>query len=123
MHLLDFFEVGANTATTPPTPSPCRHPNIVHLLDIFEVDANTFATVLELCPGGDLDSHLKEHTVCVWEGRGEEARCALGEGRLARRLPQSCERLSTPLPPSLPDAARARGARHYGAGLCGPRLP
>ncbi|KAI8467739.1 MAG: kinase-like domain-containing protein [Monoraphidium minutum] len=39
-----------------------RHPNIVGLLDIFEVDANTFATVLELCPGGDLDTHLKEHT-------------------------------------------------------------
>lgn len=35
----------------------------MHLLDIFEVDANTFATVLELCPGGDLDSHLKEHGV------------------------------------------------------------
>ncbi len=61
--------------TQPPTrptnqPSihpPPRHPNIVNLLDIFEVDANTFATVLELCPGGDLDTHLKEHSVgCVW---------------------------------------------------------
>lgn len=33
------------------------------LLDIFEVDANTFATVLQLCTGGDLDTHLKEHGV------------------------------------------------------------
>lgn len=36
-----------------------EHPNICELRDIFEVDANTFATVLEHCPGGDLDSHLK----------------------------------------------------------------
>lgn len=35
------------------------HPNICELRDIFEVDASTFATVLEHCPGGDLDSHLK----------------------------------------------------------------
>ncbi len=37
------------------------HARIVALLDIFEIDANTFATVLELCTGGDLDTHLKEH--------------------------------------------------------------
>lgn len=40
-----------------------QHPLIVALLDIFELDANSFATVLELCTGGDLDCHLKEHTV------------------------------------------------------------
>lgn len=40
------------------------HARIVALLDIFEIDANTFATVLELCTGGDLDTHLKEHQVC-----------------------------------------------------------
>ena len=40
-----------------------QHPTIVALLDIFELDANSFATVLELCTGGDLDGHLKEHTV------------------------------------------------------------
>jgi tousled-like kinase len=39
------------------------HPNIVALRDIFEVDNNTFATVLEMCTGGDLDTHLKEHNV------------------------------------------------------------
>ncbi|EIE19774.1 kinase-like protein [Coccomyxa subellipsoidea C-169] len=39
------------------------HARIVALLDIFEIDANTFATVLELCTGGDLDTHLKEHQV------------------------------------------------------------
>lgn len=40
-----------------------RHARIVALLDIFEVDVNTFATVLELCRGHDLDSHLKDHQV------------------------------------------------------------
>ena len=39
------------------------HPRIVALLDIFEIDAHTFATVLDLCTGGDLDTHLKEHQV------------------------------------------------------------
>ena len=38
-----------------------QHPRIVAFLDIFELDANSFATVLELCSGGDLDTHLKEH--------------------------------------------------------------
>ena len=42
-----------------------QHPLIVALLDIFELDANSFATVLELCTGGDLDGHLKEHTVGI----------------------------------------------------------
>ena len=33
------------------------------LLDIFEIDTHTFATVLETCRGGDLESYLKEHQV------------------------------------------------------------
>lgn len=37
------------------------HPRVVGLLDIFEVDDSTFATVLEVCNGGDLESHLREH--------------------------------------------------------------
>ncbi|KAK9790331.1 hypothetical protein WJX73_000944 [Symbiochloris irregularis] len=40
-----------------------QHPRIVSLMDIFEIDAHTFATVLELCPGGELESYLKEHQV------------------------------------------------------------
>jgi tousled-like kinase len=40
-----------------------NHPRIVSLLDIFEIDNNTFATVLELCTGGDLDSYIKQHEV------------------------------------------------------------
>ena len=36
-----------------------RHGAVVALHDIFEVDAGTFATVLELCEGGDLDAHLR----------------------------------------------------------------
>ena len=38
-----------------------HHPRIVSLLDIFEIDNNTFATVLEHCPGGDLEGYVKEH--------------------------------------------------------------
>eukprot|EP00891_Asterochloris_glomerata_P008382 jgi/Astpho2/8382/e_gw1.00122.67.1_t len=40
-----------------------RHPRVVACLDLIEVDSNTFASILELCPGGDLDSHLQEHQV------------------------------------------------------------
>ena len=39
------------------------HARIVALMDIFEVDPDTFATVLALCPGGDLEDHLREHQV------------------------------------------------------------
>ncbi len=38
-----------------------RHASIVALTDLFEIDAAAFATVLELCPGGDLDAHLQRH--------------------------------------------------------------
>ena len=41
------------------------HPRIVGLLDIFEIDTHTFATVLETCRGGDLESYLKEHQVNI----------------------------------------------------------
>ena len=41
----------------------CRHPRVVACLDLIEVDNNTFASILELCPGGDLDGHLQEHQV------------------------------------------------------------
>ena len=36
---------------------------MVACLDLIEVDNNSFASILELCPGGDLDSHLQEHQV------------------------------------------------------------
>lgn len=36
---------------------------MVALLDVLEIDMDTFATVLELCEGGDLDSLLREHGV------------------------------------------------------------
>lgn len=38
-----------------------HHSKIVQLLDIFEIDNNTFATVLELCTGGDLETYTREH--------------------------------------------------------------
>ena len=40
-----------------------KHPRIVALLDIFELDSDSFAMVMEFCPGGDLDTYLKEHVV------------------------------------------------------------
>ena len=36
-----------------------RHRRIAQFLDVFEIDANTFATVMELCEGGDLDQRLR----------------------------------------------------------------
>ena len=39
------------------------HARVVRLTDVFEIDDDTFATVLEHCPGGDLESHLKTHGV------------------------------------------------------------
>lgn len=51
------------TPTHPLLPPP-RQRRIVNCLDIFEIDNNTFATVLDLCEGGDLDSYLKLHEVC-----------------------------------------------------------
>ena len=35
------------------------HPYEVRLHDVFEIDASSFATVLEMCQGGDLDQRLK----------------------------------------------------------------
>ena len=49
---------------------------MVGLLDIFELDSCTFATVLELCEGGDLDSHLQSHHVSF--GRHGQNSCLLG---------------------------------------------
>ena len=43
-----------------------RHASIVALTDLFEIDAAAFATVLERCPGGDLDAHLQRHQACSW---------------------------------------------------------
>jgi UDP-N-acetylmuramyl tripeptide synthase len=46
------------------------HKRVVRLLDVFEMSAASFATVLELCTGGDLDVLLKTNRclpekVCV----------------------------------------------------------
>eukprot|EP00906_Rhabdomonas_costata_P012925 RCo018570 len=38
-----------------------NHPRVVKLYDMFEIDAETFATVLEFCPGIDLDLYLKKN--------------------------------------------------------------
>lgn len=45
-----------------------KHNHIVGLVDILEVDANCFATVLDYCEGGDLDTLLREHTVSLHMG-------------------------------------------------------
>ncbi|CAM9476142.1 unnamed protein product, partial [Chrysoparadoxa australica] len=36
-----------------------RHPKVVSLLDVFEINHDSFATVLEYCPGTDLEQKLK----------------------------------------------------------------
>jgi len=38
-----------------------NHPRVVKFLGVFEIDESTFATVLEYCAGGDLDTYLKKH--------------------------------------------------------------
>jgi tousled-like kinase len=38
-----------------------NHPRVVKLYDMFEIDSDTFATVLEYCPGIDLDIYLKKN--------------------------------------------------------------
>lgn len=57
---------------------------MVGLLDIFELDSCTFATVLELCEGGDLDSHLQNHHVSL-EHRAQTS-CLLGGEQVARAV-------------------------------------
>lgn len=36
------------------------HPKVVRLYDVFEINNDCFCTVLEMCGGGDLDSHIKQ---------------------------------------------------------------
>ncbi|XP_071495579.1 serine/threonine-protein kinase tousled-like 2 isoform X1 [Diadema antillarum] len=49
------------------------HMRIVKLYDVFEIDSNSFCTVLEFCPGNDLDFHLKQHKLMP----EREARCII----------------------------------------------
>eukprot|EP00727_Mastigamoeba_balamuthi_P005931 m51a1_g1958 putative serine threonine-protein kinase tousled-like 2-like (215) ;mRNA; r:1057416-1060596 len=49
------------------------HPKIVRLFDVFEIDDNNFCTVLEYCPGGDLENYLKQHKTIP----EKEARCII----------------------------------------------
>lgn len=44
------------------------HPRVVRLLDIFEIDDHSFGTVQEVCEGGDLDWHLKQHQARAEKG-------------------------------------------------------
>jgi len=37
------------------------HPHIVQLLDVIDLNNESFATVLEYCPGHDLDRYIKQH--------------------------------------------------------------
>lgn len=53
------------------------------LLDVLEIDVDTFATVLELCEGGDLDGLLREHKACGGvghTGRGGGRGAVEGDG-------------------------------------------
>eukprot|EP00983_Pelagomonas_calceolata_P104371 1159016-Pelagomonas_calceolata.AAC.5 len=40
-----------------------RHAHVVGLVDVLEISNESFATVLEYCEGGDLDSLLRDHGV------------------------------------------------------------
>eukprot|EP00056_Hartaetosiga_gracilis_P005723 m.88147 g.88147 ORF g.88147 m.88147 type:complete len:703 (-) comp12260_c1_seq3:4716-6824(-) len=49
-----------------------HNPHVVELYDVFEIDANSFCTVLEYCPGQDLDFLLKqEHRLTEREARNK----------------------------------------------------
>ena len=37
-----------------------NHPNILAHYDSVEIDSDTFASILEFCDGGDLESYLKK---------------------------------------------------------------
>lgn len=37
-----------------------------HVCCVLQVDNTTFATVLELCEGGDLEGHLQQFHVGTW---------------------------------------------------------
>ncbi|XP_071812805.1 serine/threonine-protein kinase tousled-like 2 isoform X2 [Apostichopus japonicus] len=37
------------------------HCRVIKLFDVFEIDSNSFCTVLDYCPGNDLDFYLKQH--------------------------------------------------------------
>ncbi|EFJ41809.1 hypothetical protein VOLCADRAFT_119598, partial [Volvox carteri f. nagariensis] len=52
-----------------------RHPAVVTLLDVLEIDLDTFATVLELCEGGDLEGVMREHRTLP----EREARCVMAQ--------------------------------------------
>ena len=38
-----------------------NHPNIVQLYDTVEIDGNSFCTIIELCDGTDLSTHIKKY--------------------------------------------------------------
>ena len=40
-----------------------QHENVVRQLDSFVIDSDSFATVLEYCPGTDLERYLKQNVV------------------------------------------------------------
>eukprot|EP01138_Halocafeteria_seosinensis_P006290 gb/GECG01006431.1/.p1 GENE.gb/GECG01006431.1/~~gb/GECG01006431.1/.p1 ORF type:complete len:499 (+),score=59.41 gb/GECG01006431.1/:1-1497(+) len=63
-----------------------RHPNVVQLIDVFEIDLNSFATVLEYCPGQDLDQMLKQNRNLV----EREARAILIQVLSALRYFNNC---------------------------------
>lgn len=87
----------------------------------WQVDNNTFATVLELCEGGDLETHLREHGVLP----EREARAVLAQvfsGLAYLNTPEKhdqarAERLShRPLPP--PSSPPCRRAATVSAAAC-----
>ena len=63
-----------------------KHPNVVQLRDVFEIDLNSFATVLEYCPGQDLDQMLKQNHYLI----EREARAIIIQVLAALRYFNNC---------------------------------
>ena len=75
--------LGTRTTTT----TGLRHPRVVSLLDMFEVDSRTAATVLEYCPGQDLEEVGRPG----WQHCN--GRCGSGRGE----TPAVAEHLASPV--------------------------
>jgi len=84
------------------------HPRILRLLDVFEVDASAFCTVVELCPGGDLEALLRRQGGPLPE---REARS------VAAQVTEALAYLAGP--PGRGERERARRARLVGGGGIG----
>eukprot|EP01122_Echinamoeba_exundans_P011644 TRINITY_DN4698_c0_g1_i1.p1 TRINITY_DN4698_c0_g1~~TRINITY_DN4698_c0_g1_i1.p1 ORF type:complete len:879 (-),score=166.01 TRINITY_DN4698_c0_g1_i1:68-2644(-) len=55
------------------------HARVVRLFNIFSIDDSSFCTVMEYCPGGDLDTYLKKQT-CLPEAEARSIVAQIFQG-------------------------------------------